>query len=414
MNMLDREACHTLIETVYEPHYMHYAEDFGKTIAGFFSDEPEIGNGHLYEMDQKIYDNADQPWSRKLQEDMEKRWGKDYVKFLPLLWEKEFDESLTAKIRYGFMDLVTRRVEEDFSKQIGSWCREHGVLYIGHLIEDNNQHARCGSSLRHYFRGLSGQDMSGIDDIGGQVLPQGEDIEYVSHLGTKRDGAFYHFALGRLGSSAAAIDSRKNGRSMCEIFGNYGWKEGVRLEAFLADHFMVRGINHFVPHAFSAKAFPDPDCPPHFYAHGHNPQYRHFGELMKYMNRVCNLISGGRHESEAAILYHAEAEWTGMNCMYIQDPARALTEAQIGFDFVPPDIFTDEIYQMDMADGLHVYQQSYQILILPESDYITKETAKAVIELSSREFPCVCINTYPKGICSDVGVEEEQSKVRWK
>lgn len=412
MNMLDREACHTLIETVYEPHYMHYAEDFGKTIAGFFSDEPEIGNGHLYEMDQKIYDNADQPWSRKLQEDLEKRWGKDYVKFLPLLWEKEFDENQTAKIRYGFMDLVTRRVEEDFSKQIGSWCREHGVLYIGHLIEDNNQHARCGSSLGHYFRGLSGQDMSGIDDIGGQVLPQGEDIEYVSHLGTKRDGAFYHFALGRLGSSAAAIDSRKNGRSMCEIFGNYGWKEGVRLEAFLADHFMVRGINHFVPHAFSAKAFPDPDCPPHFYAHGHNPQYRHFGELMKYMNRVCNLINGGRHESEAAILYHAEAEWTGMNCMYIQDPARVLTEAQIGFDFVPSDIFTDEIYQTDLADGLHVYQQSYQILILPESDYITKETAKAVIELTSRGFPCVCINTYPKGICSNVDVEEEHALVK--
>ena len=83
--------------------------------------------------------------------------------------------------------------------------------------------------------------------------------------------------MGRLASSAAAIDRRKKDRSMCEIFGNYGWKEGVRLEAYLADHFMVRGVNHFVPHAFSAKDFPDQDCPPHFYAHGHNPQYRHFG-----------------------------------------------------------------------------------------------------------------------------------------
>jgi hypothetical protein len=82
---------------------------------------------------------------------------------------------------------------------------------------------------------------------------------------------FYHFTLGRLASSAAAIDCRKKDRSMCEIFGNYGWKEGVRLEAYLADHFMVRGVNHFVPHAFSAKDFPDQDCPPHFYAHGHNP-----------------------------------------------------------------------------------------------------------------------------------------------
>ena len=407
MNMLDEEACRTLIETVYEPHYEHYAKDFGTTIAGFFSDEPEIGNGHLYEMDRRIYENEDQPWSQELQHDLENRWGKDYLKYLPLLWETEFEENLTAKVRYGYMDLVTRRVEMDFSKQIGNWCRDHGVQYIGHLIEDNNQHARCGSSLGHYFRGLSGQDMSGIDDIGGQVIPQGEDIEYISHLGTKRDGEFYHFALGRLASSAAAIDSRKQDRSMCEIFGNYGWKEGVRLEAYLADHFMVRGINHFVPHAFSAKAFPDPDCPPHFYAHGHNPQYRHFGELMKYMNRVCNLISGGRHESEAAILYHGEAEWTGKKCMYIQEPARVLTEAQIGFDFVPSDIFMDDVYQTDLTQGLKVYKQKYQILIIPECDYITEETAKAVVLLGKKGFPCVFLENYPKGICSKIDVEAE-------
>lgn len=409
MNMLDKEACHTLIETVYEPHYMHYKDDFGKTIAGFFSDEPEIGNGHLYLMDQKIYDQDDQPWSVQLQKDLEKHWGADYLKYLPLLWDREFDENLTAKVRYGFMDLVTRRVEEDFSMQVGNWCREHGVQYIGHLIEDNNQHARCGSSLGHFFRGLAGQDMSGIDDIGGQVLPQGEDIEYVSHLGAKRDGMFYHFVLGRLASSAAAIDARKQGRSMCEIFGNYGWGEGVRLEAYLADHFMVRGINHYVPHAFSAKAFPDPDCPPHFYAHGHNPQYPHFGVLMQYMNRICNLISGGRHESEAAILYHGDAEWTGMTCMYIQEPARILTEAQIGFDFVPSDIFTDDCYQVDLSNGMKVYTQEYRIFIIPEADYITAETAEAIVKLGTRGFPCVFVNAYPKGLCSQIELDREET-----
>ena len=33
-----------LLDTVYEPHYAHYAAEFGQTIAGFFSDEPELGN----------------------------------------------------------------------------------------------------------------------------------------------------------------------------------------------------------------------------------------------------------------------------------------------------------------------------------------------------------------------------------
>ena len=408
MNMLDEESCHTLIEAVYEPHYAHYHDDFGKTIAGFFSDEPEIGNGHLYEMDRRIYEMSDQPWSRSLQKDLQNVWGADYVKYLPLLWEREFGESLTAKARYVYMDRVTRRVEKDFSRQLGDWCTSHGVEYIGHLIEDNNQHARCGSSLGHYFRGLAGQHMAGIDDIGGQVLPQGEDIEYVSHLGTPRDGAFYHFTLGRLASSAAAIDTRKQNRSMCEIFGNYGWSEGVRLEAYLADHFMVRGVNHYVPHAFSAKAFPDADCPPHFYAHGHNPQYRHFGVLMNYMNRVCGLISDGYHESEAAILYPGEAEWTGMTAMYLQEPARALTESQIGFDFIPSDVFTDECYRTSLEQGLQIGQQSYRCLIVPETDYVTREAAEAIAKLGRQGFPCLFLNAYPKGICSWMEQDAEE------
>ena len=98
---------------------------------------------------------------------------------------------------------------------------------------------------------------------------------------------------------------------MCEIFGAYGWGEGVRLEKYLLDHFMVRGINHFVPHAFSGKEYPDPDCPPHFYAHGNNPQYRHFGALMAYGNRVLELINGGHHVAPVAILYHGESDWMG-------------------------------------------------------------------------------------------------------
>ena len=80
----------------------------------------------------------------------------------------------------------------------------------------------------------------------------------------------------------------------------------MRLEKYLLDHFMVRGINHFVPHAFSGKDYPDPDCPPHFYAHGNNPQYRHFGALMAYGNRVLELINGGRQNVPGGNPYHRE------------------------------------------------------------------------------------------------------------
>ena len=47
INLLNKESAKIQIEAVYEPHYEHYKEEFGKTIAGFFSDEPELGNGMM-------------------------------------------------------------------------------------------------------------------------------------------------------------------------------------------------------------------------------------------------------------------------------------------------------------------------------------------------------------------------------
>ena len=48
---------------------------------------------------------------------------------------------------------------------------------------------------------------------------------------------------------------------------------------WISDFLLVRGINHFVPHAFSPD-YPDPDCPPHFGAEGHDPQFDGFTHLM--------------------------------------------------------------------------------------------------------------------------------------
>lgn len=59
---------------------------------------------------------------------------------------------------------------------------------------------------------------------------------------------------------------------------------------WIADHLLVRGINYLVPHAFDPKKFPDFDCPPHFYAHGHNPQFRYFKVFSDYVNRICQIF----------------------------------------------------------------------------------------------------------------------------
>ena len=411
INMMDRESCKVQIQAVYEPHWEHYQAEFGKTIAGFFSDEPELGKGHLYDHNNGLgcSEEMDYPWSRELEMELREELGEDFAGRLALLWEQQADKAETAAVRYAYMDHVSRLVEKDFSWPIGEWCRAHGVEYIGHLIEDNNHASKTGSSLGHYFRGLSGQDMAGIDDIGGQVMPGQEDLDLNMPPFHSRNGSFYHYGLGKLGSSAAAIEPLKKGNSMCEIFGAYGWGEGVRLEKYLLDHFMVRGINHFVPHAFSAKEYPDPDCPPHFYAHGNHPQYRHFGALMAYGNRVLELLNGGVHIAPAAVLYHGESEWMG-DAMASDVVGHQLYDHQIDYDYIPQDVFLPEnaydmeiTYDAERAEGsFRVNTQNYRVLIVPKLQFITPHMKAALKQLQAAHFPVYFVDGLPEGVEGEV------------
>lgn len=397
INMADERSVRVLIDTVYEAHYARYAADFGKTIAGFFSDEPELGNDHLYEYGKRLWELDDLPWSSTVEAALRKRWGGSFTQKLPLLWDE--DGAAAASARYDYMDVLTAEVKRCFSEQIGDWCHAHGVEYIGHLVEDNNQHTRTGSSLGHYFRGLAGQDMAGIDDIGNQVMPQGEWNGHSGPWNDYRDGEFYHYVLGKLGSSLAAIDPRKKGRALCEIFGNYGWEEGVKLEKYLIDHFLVRGINRFVPHAFSPKEFPDPDCPPHFYAHGRNPQYRHFAALMAYTSRLCSLFDGGAHVAPVAILYNASAEWTG-EYIDLHKLAVPLADHQIDYDIIPEDVFSNpEAYRTRFGKQLHVNTQDYELILVPGVQYLTRATAQALEKLRQAGCHVWFVQRRPEGFC---------------
>ncbi|MGN0432964.1 MAG: hypothetical protein ACI4EB_00355 [Bilifractor sp.] len=401
INMMDAESVRVLIDAVYEPHYAHYRDEFGGTIAGFFSDEPELGNGVYFSNQVKIGNDFDMPWSRPLSEEMEKAFGRNWKSRMPLLFDEGADRKSAAETRLIYMDAVTNLVKKNFSEQIGSWCRSHGVSYIGHVIEDNNQHCRCGAGIGHYFRGLAGQDMAGIDDIGGQVIPFREDApaEGMMKWMGGRDGEFYHYCLGALGASLAAVDPRKKGRCMCEIFGNYGWSEGPRLEKYLADHFMVQGINYFVPHAFSPKAYPDPDCPPHFYAHGNNPQYRSFGHVIAYMNRICSLLSDGKPVCGTAVLYQAEQEWMGRS-MPDQKILRILMENQMIAHILPEDVLDHKNeYGTRLERGqLFVNGNVYHTLLIPKSEFITARLAKELAAMADLGISVCFVDALPEAV----------------
>ena len=332
INMIDKESAHTQIEGVYEAHYEKYGHLFGSVISGFFSDEPQFGNVTAYNFwDTQIGRCRMQlPWSAELEERLRAVYEPlgGLACWLPFLFTESDSRMMRTKIRQDYMDQVSLLYKQNFSDAVGDWCAAHGVEYIGHVVEDNGLHSRLGMGAAHYFRAMSGQHMAGIDDIGGQFFFGAANLHRKGMTDT--DGEFFHHVLGRLGASAGHLDPKKKGRTMAELFGAYGWNFGVRDMQYLLEHFLTKGINYLVPHAFSMAEYPDPDCPPHYYAGGNNPEFPYFARLMKYAERMCGLLSGGQHVPSCAVLYDAEGDWNGDN-LPMQKICRVLDEGEIDY-----------------------------------------------------------------------------------
>ena len=405
IDMFREESVRLLIDEVYEKHYEHYAEYFGSTFAGFFSDEPGFGNGWAgpHAVDRGMYDRRlgmpglALPWNERVTEMMRETLGEDPLPLLPALWY-DFGEP-TGKVRLAYMDAVTKLYRDCFTRQLGQWCADHGVQYIGHVIEDMNTHARLGHGTGHYFRALDGQHMSGIDVVLHQIIPgMGHYIHTASAFGSIADPAFFDYVLAKLCSSFAHIGTETDERAMCEVFGAYGWAEGAPAMKWLLDHLLVRGVNHFVPHAFS-PAFPDPDCPPHFGAHGMDPQYEGFSAIMKYGNKAAHLLQHSLHTADAAILYHAEAEWMNAygDAMLDQAPAEILYDAHIDFDILPADCFVpgsgSSVYPAQAENGvLRVGEHRYGCLVVPWAKALPDGLTKALAALEQNGVPVIRMN----------------------
>ena len=402
ISMIDEESVDVLIEAVYEPHYARYGHEFGKTFVGFFSDEPSFNNG-LVESNghhEDFYNLAIGtpylaiPWRHDMADMLEAELGEDVFPLLPALW---YDiGKKTAKVRLAYMNIVTKLYRDCFCRKLGDWCRERNVSYIGHIIEDMGCHTHMGCGAGHYFRSMDGQDMAGIDVVLQQIIPGSAHYKHTAVcLYNMVDPEFYDYILAKLAASLSNTQPRMQGRAMCEIYGAYGWAEGTPMMKWLTDHMLVRGINHFVPHAF-VPVFPEYDCPPHFYARGKNPQYRDFGLLMRYANKMCHLFTDGHHIASAALLYHAEAEWSGGKFMPVEKPAKALYDRQLDYDILP----CDTILEMACVENglLVVNKMTFPALIVPYAELLPMAVLEKINEFAAIGLCVIFIQNYPKPI----------------
>ncbi len=405
LNPLLPEATDILLDTVYRPVYEHFKDEFGKTFQGFFSDEPRFGNIHGSENASIGRNSAmNLPWRddmpallaahcRKLGGLLADMTEQALLPLLPLLFldGAGSGSALAHALRFAYMDLASTLYSENFDGRIAAWCHAHGCRRIGHCIEDNEAASRLGYGAGHLFRAMAHADMAGIDVVIHQLTPGMDEGMFKGMHAPGWDGEFFTYLLGKFGGSLAHLDPKKQGQCMCELFGAYGWAEGNRLAKWLADYMLVRGVNVLVPHAFDCAPFPDGDCPPHFYAEGHNPQYPEFRLLMDYCNRLCSLLTGGTACPSAALYFNAEGEWSG-EYMPTQKPAAALARALIDYDLISADFLA----QAEAKDcKLCVNGMALNALVLPWAEALPAALLADVLRLAEGGVPVWFVDGLP-------------------
>lgn len=355
---------------------------WGKTIKGFFGDETSFENFASYDV---LFgeDTPSFPWSRVLPDAFIEDKGYDLTDKIELLWLDSGESETT--VRFDFMDQLTKLFSENFFGRIQSWCHRNGVRFIGHVVEDNHAHMHHGYGVGHFFRSTRRFDMGGYDIVLRQVdsdQKQSDEEEHYPQFKTYRDRPypdFYHFTLAKLAQSAAHLELGTD-LVMCESFGAYGWDLGLKEMKWLTDWMTARGTNWIVPHAFSPK-FPDPDCPPHFFAGGRNPQWPFYRMWANYANRCCLMLRGGRHIAPIAVLYPAESHWSG-DLDTLDGVCRTLMEHQYDFDILSMDLLVDAS-RCVLADGmLRIGSETFHTVILPGIETIPFEALERLAEFT--------------------------------
>src|ERR1017187_6389716 len=155
IDYLDAEATRAFLKIVHETYRQAIGDEFGKTVLGFFGDEPD-------------YSIAGSPWTPKLLAEFQTRKGYDLKPYIPQFFAgKLSDEAQRAKADYW--DGRSGIFQNTFFGEQADWCNKNNIEYLVHLNHEENMTALVRSE-GDFFRDNRKVGVPGIDNLS-QLLP---------------------------------------------------------------------------------------------------------------------------------------------------------------------------------------------------------------------------------------------------
>ncbi len=330
------------LRTVYQPHYDHFGAEFGRTIRGFFYDEPETRGD----------------WGTELRGVLAERkvdWKKAFVAYK---FELAGDDQAAA--RYQYLTALAETWGRTMYGGIAQWCRRHGVKSMGHFMEHGSLYVNpefCAGDMM-LLQGHS--DLGAIDAVFDQFV-----------MGRRVVKDQPTWQTPKLASSVSHTFGKSDDQAMVEIFGARGQDLTYREMKWWADHMQVSGVNFLIPHSFNPRSRYDSDCPPYFYNGGYEPRWPLYRVFADYSCRLSLLLGGGRHVCPVALLFSGNTLGVGKAIMP-EGLSEVLQDANYDCDWLPTSVFQQDA----VLDGreIHLHQERYRVLVVPPVEVIPYET----------------------------------------
>lgn len=341
-----RDCVEWFLQTVYQPHYDRFKKDFGKTIRGFFYDEPETRGD----------------WGTELNRVLDE-WGIDWKRaYVAHKFELAGEEQAAA--RYQYLDALAEAWGRTMYGGMTRWCHDHGVKSIGHFMEHGNLYLHSDFCAGDMMRLQRYSDMGALDAVFTQFI-----------MGQREARNPPVWQTPKLASSISHVFAKPDDVTMVEIFGARGQDLTYPEMKWWTDHMQVSGVNFTIPHSFNPRAPYDRDCPPYFYNGGYEPRYPLYRVYADYSSRLSLMLTGGRHVCPIALLFGGQSRQVG-RMLTPEVITTAIQDAMYDCDWLPFDVFDRDATLVGRDVTLH--HERYRVLIVPPVEVIPYATlAKA-------------------------------------
>jgi len=336
IDYLNPEATRAFLRITHETYKQAVGDAFGKTILGFFGDEPDY-TGFM-------------PWTPKLLDEFRRQKGYDLQPRLPLL----FAPKMTAeawRVKADYWDLWSGMFRETFFGEQAAWCERNNLEYLVHLNhEEEMLKLEVPEDLIRnegdFFRDMRRVQVPGIDNLS-QTIPN------LVHTPDATWNVNNNFP--KLASSAAHLFGRP--KVWTESAGGPGVDGKYQL-----DFQLVRGINALQLRVPVAGQGPGLAAVP--------PQ----GPMLAwYTDRAGYLMAIGRPAAQVGLYHPAASMWMGDEAAdrSITKIGWQLFEHQVDWDYFDEQSLTS-VATIEDGGFKNLSGQVYRAIVVPSSTVISR------------------------------------------